>query len=184
VSFAVWLTGPPASGKSTIARAALALLADEGVRAVTLESDVMRKILTPEPTYSREERDRFYAELADLAALLVAQGFPVIVDATGPRRAHRERGRKRIARFVEVSVAAPLAVREARDPKGLYRNGRRGLLANLPGLDETYEEARHPELTLDGQADAEESARRMVALLRERGDLTTRPEAALPRTAS
>jgi adenylylsulfate kinase-like enzyme len=78
-------------------------------------------------------------------------------------------------------------VREARDPKGLYRNGRRGLLANLPGLDETYEEARHPELALAGEADAEENARRIVALLRERGDLaalTTRPEAALPRTAS
>jgi len=172
VSWAVWLTGPPASGKSTIARALDGLLAKEGVRAITLESDALRRVLTPEPTYSKEERDRFYAELADLAALLVAQGFPVILDATASRRAYRERARNRIPRFLEVSVETPLATREARDPKGLYKNGRRGLIANLPGLNEVYEEARRPDLVLKGDASAEQGASALLALLREKGFLS------------
>lgn len=168
LTFAVWLTGPPAAGKSTLARALSELLAAEGVRAVTLESDALRKVLTPEPTYSREERDRFYGELADLAALLVSQGFPVILDATGPRRVYRERARKHIPRFLEVSVEAPLEVRESRDPKGLYRNGRRGLITSLPGLNETYEEARRPDLMLLGDANPADGARRVLELLRDR----------------
>jgi adenylylsulfate kinase len=141
------------------------------VRAVTLESDALRPILTPEPTYASEERDRFYAELAGLAALLVAQGFPVIVDATAPRRAYRDRARRRIPRFVEVSVEAPLGLREARDPKGLYRKARRGAIANLPGLDAAYEPARRADLVVDGAAAPEDGAAAVVASLRERGIL-------------
>lgn len=175
MSWAVWLTGPPASGKSTLARAVSDLLAEDGVRAVTLESDALRKVLTPRPTYSRLERDRFYAALADLAALLVAQGFPVLVDATAPRRAHRRRARRRIERFLEVLVLAPLEVREARDPKGLYRKARRGRAPNLPGLGAAYEEPRHPDLVVPGDAPVGEGARAVVALLGARGFLVLSP---------
>lgn len=169
MSWAVWLTGPPAAGKSTLARAVSDLLAAGGVHAVTLESDALRKVLTPRPTYSREERDRFYAVVADLAALLVAQGLPVLVDATAPRRAHRRRARRRIERFLEVLVSAPLEVREARDPKGLYRRARRGKAPHLPGLGSLYEEPRHPDLAVPGDAPVEEGARAVVALLRAKG---------------
>lgn len=175
MSWAIWLTGPPAAGKSTLARAVSNLLAAAGVHAVILESDALRKVLTPRPTYSREERDRFYAALADLAALLVAQGFPVVVDATAPRRAYRQRARRRIERFLEVFVRAPLELREARDPKGLYRRARRGRAPNLPGLGAAYEEPRHPDLVVPGDAPAEEGARAVVALLGARGFLTLFP---------
>lgn len=169
MTFAVWLTGPPAAGKSTLARGLSALLEGEGIRAVILESDALRGILTPEPTYAPEERDRFYAALADLAALLVAQGFPVIVDATAPRRAHRERARERIPRFSEVLVEAPLELREARDPKALYRRARLGLVANLPGFDAVYEAPTRPDLVVSGAAQPGEGAAALLALLRARG---------------
>ena len=167
--FAVWLTGAPAAGKTTIARELAAQLEKEGVRPVHLESDALRSILTPQPTYEREERDRFYAALADLAALLSAQGLAVLLDATAPRRAHRRRGRERIARFLEVFVSAPLEVREARDPKGLYRLAREGRAPHLPGAAEPYEEPEEAELTVAGDADARESARQVLAALASRG---------------
>jgi len=133
MTWAVWLTGPPAAGKTTIARAFLEALAAKGVRAVHLESDVLRRILTPDPTYEPAERDRFYREVAGLAGLLVSQGFPVVIDATAPRRQHRDHARSSIEKFLEVLVDAPEAVRRDRDPKGLYRLAGRGGAPHLPG---------------------------------------------------
>jgi adenylylsulfate kinase-like enzyme len=165
----VWLTGPPASGKTTVARALSRLLAGEGLTVVHLESDVLRPILAPGAGYLPEERDRVYRSLADLAALLVSQNVPVILDATAPRRAHRERARAAIARFLEVLVDAPASVREARDPKGLYRRAREGQAPNLPGATESYEPPGAPDGTLSGVAPPEANANELRRLLRERG---------------
>jgi adenylylsulfate kinase len=167
--FAVWLTGAPAAGKTTVARELSSLLLREGVHAIHLESDELRSVLTPSPTYSREERDRFYAAVADLAALLVRQGFPVLIDATGPRRDYRRRARERIARFLEVFVSTPQEVREARDPKGLYRLARQGKAPHLPGATERYEEPQACEVTIAGDASPQEDAARILRALRERG---------------
>ena len=168
MSWAIWLTGPPAAGKTTLAKAFLEIAAGEGVRAVHLESDTLRRILTPEPTYSRQERDRFYREMADLAALLVAQGFPVVVDATAPRRAYRDRLRSKVETFLEVLVDAPREVREARDPKGLYRLARAGGAPNLRAAAEAYERPAKPELAVSGAGSPEEAVATIVRLARRR----------------
>ena len=158
MSWAIWITGAPASGKTTLARAFRDLAAAGGVRAVHLESDALRRILTPEATYEREERDRFYCQLAEIAALLVSQAIPVIVDATAPRRAHRENARARIPRFFEVFVDTPESLRRARDPKGLYRLADEGGAPRLPGATDVYEVPEKPDLVISGQLAAEEAA--------------------------
>ncbi len=166
MSWTVWLTGPPASGKSEIARALRDRLAVEGISAVWLESDSLRPLLAPGGDYSRESRDRFYAALADLAALLSRQGLNVIVDATASRRAHRARLRERVPGMLEVFVDAPLAVREARDPKGLYRRARAGGAPNLPGATEPYEAPVDAHLRVSGTDSPGENAGRILARLR------------------
>jgi adenylylsulfate kinase len=171
VSWAVWLTGLPASGKSTLARALIEVAAAQGIRLVHLESDALRRILTPQPTYDPAERDRFYAQVAGLAALLVAQGFSVVVDATGPRRAHRDMGRARIARFLEVYVQTPLDVCEKRDPKGIYGRARRGEAPHVPGATEPYEEPDRPDFVVSGAGPTEAAVPALLRLVRERGFL-------------
>jgi adenylylsulfate kinase len=59
MSFAVWLTGRPASGKSAIARELVRLLHERGVAASVFESDVMRTQLTPFPRYDDADRNFF-----------------------------------------------------------------------------------------------------------------------------
>jgi adenylylsulfate kinase len=119
MSFAVWLTGLPGSGKSAIARELVRLLPEVSI----LESDVMRTQLTPHPRYDDADRDFFYGMLADIGILLVERKRPVLFDATANRRAYRDAARKRIARFAEVFVDTPLEACVARDPKGLYAKG-------------------------------------------------------------
>jgi adenylylsulfate kinase len=159
MSFALWLTGLPASGKSAIARELLRLLHERGVESSVLESDVMRTQLTPFPRYETD-RDFFYSSLAELGALLVERGRPVLFDATANRRAYREAARHRIARFAEVYVDTPLEVCKARDPKGLYRQGMK-----IP-----YEPPLAPELVVHGaRTTPEAGAKAIEALLESRG---------------
>src|SRR5512134_1748810 len=170
--FAVWLTGLPASGKSTIAEALRRELADRGVNVAVLESDALRRILTPNPGYGDSERDAFYAGLAHIGGLLTRHGVSVIFDATANRRAYRDRARRQIPEFLEVHVDCPLAVCEARDPKGIYRLGREGKSSNVPGLHAEYEPPLQPDLVVRGDLEIPgDAARRIVAALSGKGFL-------------
>ena len=174
-AFAVWLTGLPASGKSTIARALDALLAGRGVRTVVLESDDLRRLFTPTPRYDAPERDRFYGAIAELARLLSGEGVPVLVAATANLRAYRDRARAAIPRFLEVFVDCPLPVCRARDPKGIYRRAAAGSAPNVPGVSAPYEPPLRPEVVVDGARDpAEKSARAILHALVSRGFLVRR----------
>jgi len=175
-AFAVWLTGLPASGKSTIARALAAELAGKGVRAAVLESDAVRREISPQPKYDDAERDAFYATLAYLARVLVLHGVPVIVDATANRRAYRDRARKAIPHFLEVHVHCPLAVCQARDPKGIYRRSVAGTAKNVPGVSAPYEPPVLPEVVVDGEReDPTAAARRILSALEKKGFLPRGP---------
>src|SRR5262249_56515708 len=156
VSWAVWITGPPGSGKSVLARAVAAELDAHLERPVVLELDEIRKVLTPSPTYSDIERDLVYRALVSMAAQLTAIGRPVIIDATAHRRAWRDLARRSIAHFAEVQLVCPLEMcreREARRvgghaPRGIYaRAGHQG--ARVPGVNVPYETTFDAELTID-----------------------------------
>jgi adenylylsulfate kinase len=169
-AFAVWITGLPASGKSTIAAKLATQLLDRGVDVALLESDELRKILTPHPRYDPGERDTFYRQMVYIGALLIRHGVPVIFDATANRRAYRCWAREQIPQFVEVFVECPLATCVARDPKGIYRQAREGKAETVPGLQAEYEAPKKPEVVVYGDRDApEEAARRVIAELTKLG---------------
>ena len=132
MSFAIWITGLPASGKSSIAAALRLRLEAAGLRVAVLESDAVRRILTPSPSYSHEERDVFYRALAFVGSRLVVHGITVIFDATASKRTYRKFARDLIARFIEVAVECPLEVCMARDQKGIYRKGLAGESKTVP----------------------------------------------------
>jgi adenylylsulfate kinase len=178
----VWVTGLPASGKSTLAAACRAALENHGVHAAVLESDVLRKVLTPHPRYDQEERDRFYRQMSGIGALLVDQGVPVIFDATGNRRSHRDEARRKIARFLEVYVDSPLAVCISRDPKGIYRKGREGKSETVPGMHAAYEPPENPDVIVRGDRDApEQAAQRVIARLFEKNYLRPASQVSIDR---
>jgi adenylylsulfate kinase len=168
-AFAIWVTGLPASGKSTLVRALAAVLDERGVRIVVLESDVLREILTPDPRYDEPERNLFYRQMAQLGALLVDQNVPVIFDATANRRSYRHEARSRIPRLLEVYVDSPLAVCVSRDPKGIYRKGRAGESETVPGIQANYEPPESPDVIVHGDGEeAESAAQRVLAKLAEK----------------
>jgi adenylylsulfate kinase len=126
-----------------------------GVSAVVLESDEMRKILTPTPTYTPEERDAFYRALTLIGEKLTQSGVNVIFDATANKRTYRDQARALIPKFVEIYVQCPLALCMERDPKGIYGRASAGKTATVPGIQAPYEPPLNPELTVNGQAPPE-----------------------------
>ncbi|MCC6967907.1 MAG: adenylyl-sulfate kinase [Nitrospira sp.] len=167
--FALWLTGLPASGKSSIVARLLPKLASMDLTAEVLESDVVRRILTPEASYSKEERDLFYRALGFMGSRLLAHGVNVIIDATASRRAYREFARTLMPDLLEVSVECPIQICMERDKKGTYRRGLQGESSTVPGLQEPYEAPLSPDLiirTTELLPDA--AADHIVALIRSR----------------
>lgn len=161
-AFAVWLTGLPASGKSAIAAKLKTSLAQSGLSVEVLESDAVRTLVTPAPTYSESERGLFYRALAFFGSRLVAHGVPVIFDATANRRAYRDLARALIRNFVEVAVVCPLDVCRQRDRKGTYGRGLTGRSTTVPGLQDPYEPPLKPELTIETTSTTPEVAANLV----------------------
>jgi adenylylsulfate kinase len=165
----VWLTGLPASGKSTIVKALRPQLEALGLPVEVLESDEVRRQLTPQATYSPEERDLFYRALAFVGQRLVAHGITVLFDATATRQAYRDLARGMIPRFIEVAVECPIAVCMQRDRKGTYDKGLRGESSTVPGLQTPYEAPANPELRIDTtKVSAEEAAKQICDMVRAR----------------
>lgn len=165
--FAIWITGLPASGKSTVSGCVAELLRDAGICTAILESDEMRKALTPKPTYTQDERDWFYLALAMIGRTLTKNGINVIFDATANLRAYRDRARAMIPKFIEVYISCPIEVCESRDPKGIYKRARSGRANTVPGIQAKYEPPLQPEVRLDCLMDKVAAADAVIARLKE-----------------
>ncbi|MCB9731791.1 MAG: adenylyl-sulfate kinase [Deltaproteobacteria bacterium] len=149
VGRALWLVGVPASGKTTLARAIIARLRHHGVCTLWLDSDDLRRVLTPSPSYDDEERDQFYRAIVHLAKLGVDGGATVVISATAHQRTWRESLRNQVNRLDEVWLAPSRDVVMRRDPKGLYRAAEAGEIDSLPGVDVAFEPPIHPALVFD-----------------------------------
>ena len=168
-AFAIWLTGLPASGKSTIAAALRPRLEQLKLSVEVLESDAVRRVLTPTPTYSPAERDLFYRALAFMGARLVLHGVTVIFDATASKRAYRDFARSLIPRFIEIAVECPLALAMERDYKGTYQRGQRGESSTVPGLQDPYEAPLRPEVKIDTtQLSSTDAVRTVLEVMKEK----------------
>lgn len=165
--FAVWITGLPASGKSSVTRELVRKLEERGLGAVVLESDEMRRILTPEPTYSPEERDRFYGVLARLGEIITRSGGIVIFDATANRRSYRDHARSLAPRFIEAFIDCPIEVCRKRDPKGIYARATTGKADSVPGIQAAYEPPARPEVTINCQTPPTDGAAAIIQKLLE-----------------
>lgn len=168
---AFWLTGLPGSGKSTLALAAKLAFPE----LVLLRMDEMRRVVTPKPTYSDEEREHLYMALVYTASVLTDEGRDVVIDATANMRRWRDAARARIADFHEVYVKCPLEVSRRREaarqdthaaPKDIYGKARAGW--PVPGVNVPYEEPERPELVIDnGRLTGKEAGDLLVGYIRD-----------------
>ncbi|MGJ0119771.1 adenylyl-sulfate kinase [Williamsia sp. MIQD14] len=168
----VWLTGLPASGKSTVAVALERALVESGRTAYLLDGDNVRHGLSDDLGFTPGDRAENIRRVGHLTRLLADAGVVAIASLVSPLESDRA-----IARalndaadlpFVEVAVATPLAECERRDPKGLYARARAGELKGLTGIDAPYEAPANPDITIDTtDADIDDLVRQILTVLDE-----------------
>ena len=144
----IWMTGLSGSGKSTIANALDVALRAKGRFTCIIDGDSVRSGLCRDLGFTDSDRDENIRRVAEVAGLMVEAGLIVIVALISPSSASRHYARSIIGNehFVEVHVDAPLAIAEQRDPKGLYKKARSGLLKNFTGIDSNYDTPLFPEV--------------------------------------
>lgn len=178
VGWAVWITGLPGSGKSTIANELCKKLKKEKITFQLISIEMVRRFLTPNPSYTEEERRIVYNALVFTAELLTRNGINVIIDATGNRRSYRDKAREKIKKFIEVYVKCPLEICMEREksrkktygaPKDIYKKALTGKSLTVPGVGVPYEEPLNPEVTIDSvKLNPKEAAEKILNEIKKR----------------
>ncbi|WAL63734.1 adenylyl-sulfate kinase [Amycolatopsis cynarae] len=168
----VWLTGLSGSGKSSVAVELERLLVAAGRPAYLLDGDNLRHGLNADLGFGARDRAENVRRVGEVARLFADAGIVAVVSLISPYRADRARVRTAHAEaglsFVEVFVDTPLAVCEARDPKGMYAKARAGQISGFTGIDDPYEAPESPEVVLrPGDGDPATMARSILAILTE-----------------
>jgi adenylylsulfate kinase len=169
----LWFTGLSGSGKSTIAHLVGPELDRRGLVVEYLDGDTVRTHLSKGLGFSKEDRDTNIERIGWVASRLTRHGAAVLVSAISPYVETRGKARELVEEFgtfVEVFVDASVDECARRDVKGLYEKAFRGEIKEFTGVSDPYEAPADPEVRIDSEVEEpEESARRIVSALAERG---------------
>jgi adenylylsulfate kinase len=169
MSFVLWMTGLPCSGKTTITRK----LQESIPNLAILDGDELREWLSPKD-FSREGRNEHNRKVAFLAKLLLNHNVPVSVSLISPYKENRESAREIIGNenFIETYVKCSLDICEKRDVKGMYKKARNNEIKNFTGIDDAYDIPENPELIVEtGNISLEESITQILDYLKTKGHL-------------
>jgi len=146
MTFVLWMTGLPCSGKTTIARK----LQELYPKLAMLDGDEVRKWLS-QNDFSREGINENNRKVANLARLLSNHNVSVLVSLISPFNENREDARKIIGddKFIEIYIKCSLSVCEERDVKGMYKKARLNEISNFTGVNDDYDIPDNPDLIIN-----------------------------------
>jgi adenylyl-sulfate kinase len=168
--FTVWFTGLSGSGKTALALKLEEVLRGRGLKVERLDGDIVRKSLTRDLGFSKEDRNMNIERVTFVAKLLTRNGVAVLSSFISPYRARRAKSRAEIGNFVEVYCKCSLDALIERDVKGLYKKALAGEIQNFTGVSDPYEEPENPEVVVETDRETvEESLVKIVHKLEELG---------------
>ncbi len=148
----IWFTGLSGAGKSTLADTLEQKLNKLGKHTFSLDGDNLRHTLNEDLGFSDRDRNENIRRIGHVGKLMVEAGLIVIASFISPFKNQRDNSRKLFDKneFVEVYLNTPIDICEKRDPKGLYKKARSGLIKDFTGIDSVYEKPENSEIVLDG----------------------------------
>ena len=168
----VWFTGLPCSGKTTIADKLAPILRERGKNVERLDGDIVRKGLTRDLGFSKEDRDMNIERVTFVAKLLTRNNVIVLATFVSPYIDRRQKTREEIGNYIEVYVKASVEECIKRDVKGMYKKALLGEIKNFTGVDDPYEAPPTPEIIVDTDNETiEESVNKVQEYLEKHGYL-------------
>lgn len=149
----LWFTGLSGSGKSTVACTLEHALHEQGHLTALLDGDNVRHGLNKNLGFSAADREENIRRIGEVSKLFANTGVITLVSFISPYRRDRDTVRSSLdpGQFVEIYMKVPIDICEQRDPKGLYKKARAGLLKGFTGIDDPYEEPLSPEVTIEAK---------------------------------
>ena len=170
MSFTLWFTGLPGSGKSTIARLLKQKIIETGRPVELMESDDMAVYYQGLFVFDAVGRQIIVRNMAVCAERLNRHGIAVIAAATTPLQKERDQIRTVISSLLLVYCNASEKTVRERDPKGLYALADKGYLLDFPGPGGMYEPPFDAEIEVNTEAfDRHRCADRLMLELQNRG---------------
>jgi len=171
--FTAWFTGLPCCGKTTVADKVADILGKKGYRVERLDGDIVRRGLTSDLGFSKEDRNENIKRVTFVAKLLTRNGVAVLATFVSPYKERREKTREEIGNFVEIYTQCPVEICMQRDVKGMYKKALAGEIKDFTGVDDPYEEPPDPELIINTDTETvEESVQKVLKKLEELGYIT------------
>lgn len=154
------MTGLSGAGKTTIASKVIEQLQKLGYKVELLDGDIVRKNISKDLGFSKEDRCENIRRIGFVANLLTRNNIIVIIAAINPYEEIRKELQK-IYNAKTVWVKCELEILKKRDTKGLYKRAflpenHPEKINNLTGVNDIYEIPQNPELTVDTANDSVE----------------------------
>ena len=166
MTFVLWFTGLPCSGKTTISKHLLGKIPNLEV----LDGDELVRMLLLD-SWSKESRLNHTRRVAQIVKLLLKHNVPLCVSVISPFIESREIARKIIdnVNFFEVYVECSLETCEKRDVKGMFKKAREGQLENFSGVSAPYEIPKKPDLIVNTEnSQPEKNAIEIIEFLKNK----------------
>ncbi len=166
--FVLWFTGLPCSGKTTVAEEVSKALKDRGRKIECLDGDVVRKSLSADLGFSKQDREENLNRVIFICRLLSRNGVGVLASFVSPYRKIRRKAREETTNFIEVFASCPLAECRKRDVKGMYKSAEEGRINNFTGISAPYETPESPEIIIPTDREtSNRSCARIIGYLEE-----------------
>ena len=164
--FTLWFTGLPCSGKTTMSEIIAKELRDRDLNVETLDGDELRRNLSKDLGFSKEDRETHIKRVGFIAKLLSRNGVATLAAFVSPYREVRKYLRIEIGNFIEIFVKCPVEVCIERDVKGMYKKALAGEIQNFTGISDPYEEPLNPEVVVETDKEMPiESAQKVIQWL-------------------
>ncbi len=175
--FVLWFTGLPCSGKTTVADRLAEEIRNRNRKVERLDGDIVRKSLTSDLGFSKEDRDENIKRITFVTKLLSRNGVATLVTFISPYIAKRAQAREDTTNFIEVYVQCSVEECEKRDVKGMYKLAKEGKIKEFTGVSDPYEEPVNPEITINTDMETvEESSNKVLKYLEDNGYIKNNQE--------
>jgi len=165
----IWLSGLPKSGKSRISKKVINKLENIGIRAELLDSSILRKTVSKDLGFSKDDRDKNLERAMYISKMLARNGAVVFCSFITPYQSQRDSIRKELekhGKFIQVSIKASIEKCKARDKEGIYKKAEKGEILLFTGVSDPYEEPKHPDIVLNTDKNTiDECAEELVKFL-------------------
>lgn len=167
----LWFTGLSGSGKTTLTRATEWELHLRGFKTARIDGDLIRNGLNRDLGFSPGDRSENIRRCAEVARLMVQSGLLVLVATISPSVETRETALRCVGSddLLHFHVDTPLAVCESRDPKGLYKKAREGLIPDFTGISAPYVRPKNADFQISTGGSIDESLQSVLVALKSKG---------------